>query len=204
MIQFHCPTCGQDIQAPESAGGNRWRCPQCQEVIRVPDHIPRIRLVPPPSVGDDSSGERIFLNERGIVVTSARFVVPQQTFAMSGITSTKVWAQPPNLTQANAAVILGIFVLAAGLIAAFGACQALLQAWDFAAFAVGFVLCAGFPLGLGTTLLWVGVRAVRQAQPRYFVIVCSAGGESRALVDTDERFIRRVAQAVTDAMIARG
>lgn len=31
--------------------------------------------------------ERTFLNENGVTVTSVCFIVPKQTFAMSGVTS---------------------------------------------------------------------------------------------------------------------
>ncbi len=43
--------------------------------------------------------EKIFLNEGGVIVTSARFVVPSQTYAMSGVTSVKSYEEKSHLQQ---------------------------------------------------------------------------------------------------------
>jgi hypothetical protein len=41
--------------------------------------------------------ERTFLDEGGVTVTNARFVVPVQTYAMSGITSVKSLKHTPSI-----------------------------------------------------------------------------------------------------------
>ena len=40
--------------------------------------------------------EQTFLNESGVTVTNTRFIVPAQTYAMSGITSVKSLRRDPK------------------------------------------------------------------------------------------------------------
>lgn len=51
--------------------------------------------------------EKVYLDEGGVIVTSARFVVPGQTYAMSGITSVKGVSKSTLV----ASVIIGLFGL---------------------------------------------------------------------------------------------
>ena len=56
--------------------------------------------------------EKLYLDEGGILVTSARFVVPGQTFAMSGITS----VMGASKSTAVASVLIGLFGLYMGTV----------------------------------------------------------------------------------------
>lgn len=56
--------------------------------------------------------EKTFLNEGGVTVTSSRFIVPEQTYAMSGITSVKNSTDYPKRTGPILVGLVGVWMLA--------------------------------------------------------------------------------------------
>ncbi|MFQ6107679.1 MAG: hypothetical protein ACE5QF_08885 [Thermoplasmata archaeon] len=36
MIEFKCPECGTDLNAPDEAGGVKAPCPRCSKPITIP------------------------------------------------------------------------------------------------------------------------------------------------------------------------
>jgi len=54
--------------------------------------------------------EQVFLNEGGVTVTNARFIVPSQTYAMSGITSVKSYEKTPSRKGPLTLIIIGFIV----------------------------------------------------------------------------------------------
>ena len=143
--------------------------------------------------------EHVFFDENGIRVTTVRFVVPNQTFAMSGITSCKFFVKQGQWMVNWPLVLLppvSVGVVLWGLGVLFG----------MDGFMGGLVFFVTF-----SAFLVVALKVFGKSLPFWYrtpdiycVTLGTAGGEVRALGNHDERFIRRIVRAVTDAMIARG
>jgi hypothetical protein len=125
--------------------------------------------------------EQTFLSERAVLVTNARFVTNNQTYALGGITSVKLLMESAK-NGPGIFALLGAFVL---LLAAFSA-----KDWGFAA--------ASIILGA------IGVLVIKSAKPTHHLILRTASGEVRAISSEDGPFIARVLAAINNAMIARG
>ena len=119
--------------------------------------------------------EMTFLDEGGVTVTNARFVVPAQTYAMSGITSVKSLKHTPSI---KGPVILGLIGLAG------------LGGKDTTIVALIF-LAAG--------IAWFILN-----KPKYSAVLRSASGEAEALTSKDSDFISRIVKALNEAIISRG
>jgi hypothetical protein len=127
--------------------------------------------------------ERVFLHERGVLVTDRRLANEEEVFAMGGITSVGVKADKAFAR------------LSAEIGGAAGATLGFL-AW----LATGW-LSAGFLAAVavaGATALFT-LAAGRKA-----VVVTTAGGERAAVTHPDRAFLERVAGAVNDAIVSRG
>ncbi len=124
--------------------------------------------------------EKVFLDEGGVKVTQARFIVPAQTYAMSGITSVASLKQDPSRKGPIIVVIIGLF-------ATFG---------GFSASAAAGVI--------GLLVLAAGIAWLLLQKPTYYVVLHSASGESRALKSNNGEWIARVVTALNDAIVARG
>ena len=37
MIQFYCPNCGEEMEAPDSLGGETLDCPSCSNPVNIPE-----------------------------------------------------------------------------------------------------------------------------------------------------------------------
>lgn len=124
--------------------------------------------------------ESTFLKERGVAVTSARFIVPSQTYAMSGITSVKMFREPPQRGAAIVMLIFGSLVLLGGL--GHGAVTAFF----------GLIVA-----GIGAAFLYA-------AKAKYHVVLKTASGEAQALTSEDSAFIRRVVEGLNASIVHRG
>ena len=58
--------------------------------------------------------EKTFLSEGGITVTNARFIVPAQTYAMSGVTSVKSFEETPSRKGPILLILIGVLAMLAG------------------------------------------------------------------------------------------
>ncbi|WP_244828916.1 DUF6232 family protein [Caballeronia sp. TF1N1] len=122
-----------------------------------------------------SRTERVFMDEGPIRVTSARFLVPGNTFAMSGVTSVRHIEKDPALVFGYLLIIGGVFLcLSPSLIA------------------MGVIFVLG-----GAIYLWKG-------KGRYDVRLQTASGEIKALTSRDKDFVRRVVYALNEAIVYRG
>ena len=65
--------------------------------------------------------EETFLNEGGVQVTNARFVVPGQTYALSGVTSVSIHEKKPKRIGPIFLFIIGFFCLMGGFSGSSGA-----------------------------------------------------------------------------------
>lgn len=125
--------------------------------------------------------ERIFLDEGGVKVTQARFMVPGQTYAMSGVTSVAAHKENPSKRWPILLIVLG------GLAAMIGLGQT-----EIVTIIVGIVVLA------------VGILWLRALRPTYHVLLRSASGEARALSSKDREWVERVVKALNDAIVVRG
>jgi len=121
--------------------------------------------------------EQVFLNEGGVTVTNARFIVPSQTYAMSGITSVKTYEKTPSRNGPLILIIIGVLMALGGKQEAIGA--------------VVFVLVLA-------VVWWIFQKI------EYQVRLSTASGEATALKSKDADWIIRVVNALNEAIIHRG
>ncbi|QLQ02289.1 MAG: hypothetical protein HZY77_04940 [Thiobacillus sp.] len=118
--------------------------------------------------------EQTFLSLDDVKVTSARFIVPSQTFAMAGITSVKNSEQRPTRVYPIWCGIFGVVALIA----------------DAYAVGIGLLVLAA--------VWWIGQKT------QYHVVLATAGGEMTALTSKDRAYISNVVKALNDSIVARG
>jgi len=125
--------------------------------------------------------EKVMLEEAGVTVTSARFMVRGQTYAMNGITSVKATVRHPSKLWPILTILFGIFgiVTYAGMKTAFGVVVA-----------------------LGITAL--GILWLRSKRPTYAVRLTSASGETEAYLSPDGTLVDRIVSAINNAIVHRG
>lgn len=122
-----------------------------------------------------AANEKVYFDEGGVKVTNSRFIVPSQTYAMSGITSVKsVYTQP-----IKGPVILGIL----GLI--------MLFVGNTGALIFGALLIAG-------AILWF-IKG-----KKHFVLLSSSSGEAEALSSSNAAYIGKIVSALNEAIVERG
>ena len=134
--------------------------------------------------------ETIFLDERGVLVTNSRIVTPGgDTYSLSNVTSCK-----PRFTVHE------------GVDKKKGRLKQLLF-WG--GIVVGIIAAIYVKLMVGIVIAAIGIIASLFIKStfnfnRYQIYLGSASGESQAIEDGDEAFIDRIAQAVNEAIVARG
>jgi hypothetical protein len=121
--------------------------------------------------------EETLLEAGGVTVSTARFIVPGQTYAMSGVTSVKSLIDKPSKKGPIILIIIGLLMLFAG--------------------------SAG-PVILGLVIAGLGVAWLISQKPTYIVVLSSASGETKALTSKDGAFVATVIEAVNRAIVARG
>jgi hypothetical protein len=123
--------------------------------------------------------EEIILEEGNVQVTSARFIVSKQTYALNGITSVSSHAIHPKRTGAIVCLAIGVIFFFIG-------------EYNFNKF-----VFVSFFLGLGA-VLWVLKKS------NYKVQLVTSSGHVDALESRDSAFIDRVTAALNDAIVHRG
>ena len=116
--------------------------------------------------------EKVYLKESNVTVTNARFVVSDQTYAMSGITSVKAAEKKPNVAPALIVGGLGVFMLFSGAVEAK---------------IIGLFL-------IGLAIAWM-------LQVKHIVVLSSASGEVKAISSRYSDFIERIVAALNEAII---
>jgi predicted membrane channel-forming protein YqfA (hemolysin III family) len=121
--------------------------------------------------------ETTFLSEQGVKVTSSRFILPSQTFAMSGITSVQSSIEKPKR-------LVPIIFLAVGTLLLVSTPK---ETWQFD------VLC----LAVGG--VWFALQ-----KTIYHVLLHTSSGQAKALSSKDEQWISKVVHALNDSIVHRG
>lgn len=140
------------------------------------------------------ASEQTYFNENNIVVTNARFITREQTFAMGQVSAVRAAADPwfrMNWVMTGG-VGLGVFGLGAMLLLS-------VLTSDVPGQSTG---CPLFTLACGAVLLALGVYFYFQRY--YAIVVATSGGNISALKSKDPKFILRVVAALNEALIARG
>lgn len=118
--------------------------------------------------------EKVFLDERGIKVTSARFVSPGKTHSMAGVTEVSTFIHTPDRKFPIILAVIGIILL-------------IFKVWI-----------------LGAILAAAGIAWFISQKDEYSVMLGSASGSSDAFRDKDQAFIERVVTALNDSIVHRG
>ena len=120
--------------------------------------------------------ETTFFNDGGLTVTNSRFVVPGQTYAMSGVTSIRTEEYPPSRKWPS--IITGL-----GLLLVLGGKDTIIAA---------------------LILIAIGVVWWRSQKTTYRIVLSSASGETDAFTSTDEKYVDNLVNALNDAIVSRG
>lgn len=123
--------------------------------------------------------ETVFLNEGGVKVTNARFIVPKQTFAMSAITSIRTSKQK----QARSGPM---FMIAAGIASLAG---------------IKFFL---FFIFIALVLIAAGSIWLHKKRTIFHIVLMTSSGEEKALASQDGKWIKKVIDALNDSIVFRG
>ena len=121
-----------------------------------------------------TAAEKVFYNSNDVKVTSTRFIVPGQTYAMAGVTSVRFEKIPPKNGWGITLIVIGLL---------------LLLPEDSRA--------------TGAILLIIGIAIVALVKSTYAVALHSASGESRAIVSKDSGFVDEVVRALNDSIVYR-
>lgn len=125
--------------------------------------------------------ERTFLSEQGVLVTNARFVAHNQTYAMGGITSVKTMIEGPSSGFPVIMLIVGVLVLLGCLAGA---------EWKGAL--------------VGAALVGLAILILKSQKATHHLVLRTASGEVRAISSQDQTRIARILAAINDAIVARG
>ena len=134
--------------------------------------------------------ERVVLNESGVLVSNARFVTPQATYALAQITSVRT-EEGPSEESGGGYVVLGGLIFFAGVMTLSGDVSWLARA-------------AVFAIGAGLATLGLSEQRKTKGRRKHFVVVTTSAGQVPALFDYDRAWIGRVAEAITVAIVSRG
>lgn len=118
--------------------------------------------------------EMTFLQKEGVRVTSTRFIVPGQTFAMAGVTSVRSVKVEPDRKWPSLLVVFGLLFL-------------MLSITRF----------------LGVIFLIGGVVWLALQKPSFAVGLSSASGEAHAITNEDEGYISSIVNALNEAIVYR-
>lgn len=119
--------------------------------------------------------ERIFFDQGEVRVTSARFIVKGQTYAMNGVTSVKQIVRYPSRSGPAVLGLIGLMLAITGIAPVFG-----------------LILIA-------IAIFW-GIKQ----KADWIVVLSSASGETQALTSQDRHYIDGVINALNESIVHRG
>ena len=125
----------------------------------------------------DNPDARVFFNNRGVIVTGARFILPgNQTYAMDGITTVRMHKDIPSQIGPILCILGGV---------------------STGVFSSAFIWIAVAPILVG--IFWIALL-----KPRFSVVLNSTFGETEALEGKDGRWIQDIVWALDKAIADRG
>lgn len=126
--------------------------------------------------------EVVFLSERGVTVTKQRFILPAQTYALNLISSVRAETVPAPRGVPGLFLLVGVGL---GLYGMFDNKNTAEITW-------------------GVIITLISIIWLIKLRATYWIVVQTAGAESRTLSSQDWGFINRIVKALNDAIIARG
>lgn len=133
--------------------------------------------------------EQVFYDADGVRVTSARFQVGAQTYAMSAVNSVAYQKTSPPAGLSTALVTVGaLFAIASAL--GVVSRPTISGPWIF--------------LFFGFFLLFMGIALRRGHEPDFIVALTTASGQVQALRSKDQKYIESVVMALNEALVSRG
>lgn len=142
--------------------------------------------------------ETTFYSAPGVLVTSTRFVVFSQTYAMANVTSVRSAVSSPHTGSGWMLVLLVMPVL---LLMSLVAVVVTMQSDDSGSVLIGLMgggTCALVGAGLGAFGIWL--ITIRD----YHVVLATAGGETTALMSRSLPYVQGIVHGVTEAIVHRG
>lgn len=136
----------------------------------------------------ENTKEQQFLDERGVLVTNARFVANGQTFPIAGISSIK---STTIKKKSNLSLYIGMIIFGLSALGSF--------------IQIFFNVVIGlFSLTVSALLLYYCYKTAKQRKDSYVVMIRTAGGETEAYSHSDKDLVDQVIKALNLAIIARG
>lgn len=137
--------------------------------------------------------EKVYYDEGGFRVTSARFVAGNTTYPMGTIQAVSKNVKPAELGGVVAALWLGWICGVAGVVAMIGT--------GLQGEGAG---CSWTLLVLGVFLIPIGHGAKRGIHTTYSVEVSTAAGTTQAITSRSEADVDRIVEALNHAIVDRG
>ena len=128
-----------------------------------------------------------------ILITDARVVVSNKTYALSNITSVEALVKPPNRLPGAIVAALGLAMILGPI------CFALNS--SLTSNDMGYALLGALS---GLALFALGVFLAYNAKTRYAVVVVTTVGEVEILSANDKEFIREIIAALNKAIAQKG
>lgn len=128
------------------------------------------------------TSEQVFFSGNGVQVTSARFVVNQQTYPMRNIAAVKPMHKDPS------------------------------QFWWYIGLLVGLLFVAGSfgsPISWGGVIFGAAIfgfciMAIRAGKTVHAIVITTSGSDIAAIQSTDQAHVRAVLDALNQAIVHRG
>lgn len=141
-------------------------------------------------VEEKNTTEKVFYeDEDQVKVTSARFIVVQETYPISSISSVKNEFSPSKRFGAICWASIG-FIWSCSLISAIDT-----QGPDFS---------PGFGMIISATLFYMAWYFYENGKEKYIVTLRTSGSEHKALESKNKEKIDHVVKALNDAIVFRG
>jgi len=122
--------------------------------------------------------EHVFMQTEDVLITNARAVIQDQTFALANITSVRAEEYSPNAGVGCMSMLLGLFALLGAIMEP-----------------TVFVI---------TGLVFLGAGIWLWSVKHYRVVLATAGSEQRVYECTSSEMINRIVRAVSNAIVHRG
>jgi hypothetical protein len=137
---------------------------------------------------NNSSLEQTFYEDGEVKVTNLRAIIGSKTYAISNVFSV-------SLSRKDPSGCLPLIVLFLGICAGIGSFYEFYNK-DIVDAIVFFIL--------GVVFIILSIRAMRSLKSTYFIQINSASGEINALGSQDEVYIRKIIDAINQAIVQKG
>jgi len=173
--KFECIHCGQRMSATDDLFGTKSVCPSCNRPFVIP--FPNSTRQPAKRMS-----EEVIYTDQNVSVTTSRLIISETTYALRNITSVKTTVEPAKRGCATILVIVGPLILFGSIVNEGGA-----------NFIGGLMI---FLILVGAGILWfIASKNV------YYVSIASSSGEAKALASKDRSYIKKVVDAINEAIV---